>query len=164
MKHPHLLLLLGGLLLATAARSADPVRYVDAATLTVIGKALPTEQPYNRIDTTRFRVPGKDTRLLLPPDGTGRRVPHGQPHDPRPLGDIGQKSERQHGRRRTKRAGPLHPQQRRVGLRGSRQTEDQRQERPPRRRNNQQYGGGRKGVPALSAALRPAEEARNRRR
>ena len=41
MKHPHLLLLLGGLLLATAARSADPVRYVDAATLTVIGKALP---------------------------------------------------------------------------------------------------------------------------
>ena len=55
MKHLPLLLLLGGLLSASAARSADPVRYVDAATLTVIGKALPTEQPYNRIDTTRFR-------------------------------------------------------------------------------------------------------------
>ena len=52
MKHLPLLLLLGGLLSASAARSADPVRYVDAATLTVIGKALPTEQPYNRIDTT----------------------------------------------------------------------------------------------------------------
>ena len=63
MKHLPLLLLLGGLLSASAARSADPVRYVDAATLTVIGKALPTEQPYNRIDTTRFRVPAK-TRSL----------------------------------------------------------------------------------------------------
>ena len=42
MKHLPLLLLLGGLLSASAARSADPVRYVDAATLTVIGKALPT--------------------------------------------------------------------------------------------------------------------------
>ena len=59
MKHLPLLLLLGGLLSASAARSADPVRYVDAATLTVIGKALSTEQPYNRIDTTRFRVPAK---------------------------------------------------------------------------------------------------------
>ena len=34
MKHLPLLLLLGGLLSASAARSADPVRYVDAATLT----------------------------------------------------------------------------------------------------------------------------------
>ena len=69
MKHPHLLLLLGGLLLATAARSADPVRYVDAATLTVIGKALPTEQPYNRIDTTRFRVPAKTPGYCYHPTG-----------------------------------------------------------------------------------------------
>ena len=61
MKHLPLLLLLGGLLSASAARSADPVRYVDAATLTVIGKALPTEQPYNRIDTTRFRVPATES-------------------------------------------------------------------------------------------------------
>ncbi len=164
MKHPHLLLLLGGLLLATAARSADPVRYVDAATLTVIGKALPTEQPYNRIDTTRFRVPAKTPGYCYHPTGlavvfrTDSRTIRAR------WETSGQKSERQHGRRRTKRAGPLHPQQRRVGLRGSRQTEDQRQERLPRRRNNQQYGGGRKGVPALSAALRPAEEARNRRR
>ena len=33
MKHLPLLLLLGGLLSASAARSADPVRYVDAATV-----------------------------------------------------------------------------------------------------------------------------------
>ena len=44
MKHLPLLLLLGGLHSASAARSADPVRYVDAATLPVIGKALSTEQ------------------------------------------------------------------------------------------------------------------------
>lgn len=69
MKHLPLLLLLGGLLLATAARSADPVRYVDAATLTVIGKALPTEQPYNRIDTTRFRVPAKTPGYCYHPTG-----------------------------------------------------------------------------------------------
>ena len=56
MKHLPLLLLLGGLLSASAARSADPVRYVDAATLTVIGKALPTEQPYNRIDLSLIHI------------------------------------------------------------------------------------------------------------
>ena len=69
MKHLPLLLLLGGLLSASAARSADPVRYVDAATLTVIGKALPTEQPYNRIDTTRFRVPAKTPGYCYHPTG-----------------------------------------------------------------------------------------------
>ena len=69
MKHLPLLLLLGGLLSASAARSADPVRYVDAATLTVIGKALSTEQPYNRIDTTRFRVPAKTPGYCYHPTG-----------------------------------------------------------------------------------------------
>ena len=69
MKHLPLLLLLGGLLSASAARSADPVRYVDAATLTVIGQALPTEQPYNRIDTTRFRVPAKTPGYCYHPTG-----------------------------------------------------------------------------------------------
>ena len=56
MKHPHLLLLLGGLLLATAARSADPVRYVDAATLTVIGKSMPTPKLFQRVDTARYEL------------------------------------------------------------------------------------------------------------
>lgn len=59
MKHIHLLILLGSALFAAASYAASPVRYVDAATLTVIGKALPTELPYNRIDTARFRVPAK---------------------------------------------------------------------------------------------------------
>lgn len=69
MKHLPLLLLLCGLLFASAARSAAPIRYVDAATLTVIGKALSTKQPYNRIDTTRFRVPAKTSRYCYHPTG-----------------------------------------------------------------------------------------------
>lgn len=40
------------------ARGEEPaIRYVDAATLTLIGKALPTERLYNRIDTTRYHFP-----------------------------------------------------------------------------------------------------------
>lgn len=143
-------MLLGGLL-RQRGLSPDPVRYVDAATLTVIGKALP-EQPYNRIDTTRFRVP-KDTRLL-PPDVTGRRVPHGQPHDPQPAGRHRAKSSDNMAAVAQKGL-DLYIRSNGEWVFASRQTEDQRQERPPRRRNNQQYGGGRKGVPA-SAALRPA--------
>lgn len=164
MKHLPLLLLLGGLLSASAARSADPVRYVDAATLTVIGKALPTEQPYNRIDTTRFRVPAKTPGYCYHPTGlavvfrTDSRTIRARwetsgknPSDN--MAAVAQKGLDLYIRNNGEWV-----------LRRSRQTEDQRQERPPRRRNNQQYGGGRKGVPALSAALRPAEEARNRRR
>ena len=59
MKYLSLLLLLGSLFFVSAAHAAAPVRYVDAATLTVIGKALPTELPYNRIDTAKFRAPEK---------------------------------------------------------------------------------------------------------
>ncbi|WP_295935398.1 SGNH/GDSL hydrolase family protein [uncultured Alistipes sp.] len=59
MKLLNPLLLFGLLLFAIPAGAASPVRYVDATTLTVIGKALPTELPYNRIDTTRFQMPEK---------------------------------------------------------------------------------------------------------
>lgn len=61
MKRIHLFMLFGGLLFAAMSHAATPVRYVDASTLTVIGKALPTELPYNRIDTARFRMPPKTT-------------------------------------------------------------------------------------------------------
>ena len=54
---------------AAGAQEKQPLRYVDAATLTVIGKALPTEQPYNRIDTTRFRVPAKTPGYCYHPTG-----------------------------------------------------------------------------------------------
>ncbi len=53
-------LLLAALLLSlTRAFAAEPTRYVDAATLTVIGKALPTVRPYDRIDTSVYAVPEK---------------------------------------------------------------------------------------------------------
>ena len=53
-------LLLAMLLLSlTRAFAAEPTRYVDAATLTVIGKALPTVRPYARIDTSVYAVPEK---------------------------------------------------------------------------------------------------------
>lgn len=48
------------LLTAFAATARQPgVKYIDASTLTVIGKALPTELPYNRIDTARYTIPEK---------------------------------------------------------------------------------------------------------
>lgn len=60
MRRFSLILLLGTLFAALPSRAAEPaLRYVDATTLTVIGKALDTEQPYNRIDTTRYRVPAR---------------------------------------------------------------------------------------------------------
>ena len=42
---------------AVAAYAAEPLRYVDATTLTVLGKALPTDKDYNRIDTNKYTVP-----------------------------------------------------------------------------------------------------------
>lgn len=63
MKRLSLLVLLGGVLFGTLADThalaKTPQRYVDASTLTVIGKALPTELAYNRIDTARFPMPAK---------------------------------------------------------------------------------------------------------
>lgn len=54
----HLLLL--GLLMATTLAAAEPgVQYTDAATLTVIGKIMPTERPFNRVDTARHAIPAK---------------------------------------------------------------------------------------------------------
>lgn len=56
MKNWILLLALGcSFVKAQAEKPAE--KYVDATSLTIIGKALPTEQAYNRIDTTRFKVP-----------------------------------------------------------------------------------------------------------
>lgn len=57
---PLTFLLLFTALCTAPARAAEPApatRYVDASTLTVIGKALPTERPFNRIDTARYTVP-----------------------------------------------------------------------------------------------------------
>lgn len=55
MKKLHLLPL--ALFATLSLSAAEPeIRYVDASTLTVIGKAMPTEQPYNRIDTTRYKA------------------------------------------------------------------------------------------------------------
>ena len=42
---------------AAASYAAEPLRYVDATTLTVLGKALPTDKDYNRIDTNKYAVP-----------------------------------------------------------------------------------------------------------
>lgn len=39
---------------ATFAQSQRPIRYVDASTLTVIGKTMPTPRPFQRVDTTRY--------------------------------------------------------------------------------------------------------------
>ena len=48
------LLLLAALLHPTAA-SAQEVRYVEASTLTMVGKLMDTPNPYWRVDTTRFK-------------------------------------------------------------------------------------------------------------
>lgn len=50
-----LILLFAGLLFLRPAAADEPIQYTDASTLTVIGKALPTERAYNRIDTTHYR-------------------------------------------------------------------------------------------------------------
>lgn len=46
-------------LLAASAAFAQvkaPVRYVDASTLTVIGKTMPTPRPFQRVDTARYEL------------------------------------------------------------------------------------------------------------
>lgn len=45
------------LIVTTVLYAAEPLRYVDAATLTILGKALPTDKAYNRIDTNKYKVP-----------------------------------------------------------------------------------------------------------
>ncbi len=45
------------LVATTALYAANPLRYVDASTLTILGKALPTDKAYNRIDTNKYKVP-----------------------------------------------------------------------------------------------------------
>ena len=49
------LFLLSGWLFAALFPAVAQVRYVDAAELTLIGKALPTEQRYHRVDTTVYK-------------------------------------------------------------------------------------------------------------
>lgn len=48
------LIVLAAALMAFCAAAAQ-MRFVDAAELTLIGKALPTPHPYHRIDTTRYK-------------------------------------------------------------------------------------------------------------
>lgn len=45
--------------LAFAAHAAEPLRFVDASSLTIIGQALPSRNPYIRIDTSEYAVPAK---------------------------------------------------------------------------------------------------------
>ena len=52
-----ILLTLLAIACAVATYAAEPLRYVDATTLTVLGKALPTDKDYNRIDTNKYTVP-----------------------------------------------------------------------------------------------------------
>ena len=80
-------LLLAMLLLSlTRAFAAEPTRYVDAATLTIIGKALPTARPYDRIDTSVYAVPEKTEAycgystgiaIVSAPDGTPQDATRG---------------------------------------------------------------------------------------
>ena len=37
--------------------SAQQIRYVDAAELNIIGKAIPTSKPFTRIDTSVYHFP-----------------------------------------------------------------------------------------------------------
>lgn len=55
MKRISLTLLL--LLTAMVVYAAEPLRYVDATTLTTLGKTLPTDKAYNRIDLNKYKVP-----------------------------------------------------------------------------------------------------------
>ncbi len=55
MKRITLTLLL--LLVTVMVYAAEPLRYVDATTLTTLGKTLPTDKDYNRIDLTKYKVP-----------------------------------------------------------------------------------------------------------
>mgnify|MGYP001518309414 CR=1 FL=1 len=41
---------------AAGAQEKKPLRYVDAATLTVIGKSMPTPKPFQRVDTVRYEL------------------------------------------------------------------------------------------------------------
>ena len=41
---------------AAGAQEKKPLRYVDAATLTVIGKSMPTPKPFQRVDTARYEL------------------------------------------------------------------------------------------------------------
>lgn len=41
---------------AAGAQEKQPLRYVDAATLTVIGKSQPTPKLFQRVDTARYEL------------------------------------------------------------------------------------------------------------
>ena len=41
---------------AAGAQEKQPLRYVDAATLTVIGKSMPTPKLFQRVDTARYEL------------------------------------------------------------------------------------------------------------
>ena len=73
---------------AAGAQEKKPLRYVDAATLTVIGKSMPTPKPFQRVDTARYELwqPVKNysafhrTAVVFPPTA-GRSAPGGKPAD-----------------------------------------------------------------------------------
>ncbi len=58
MKAKKLFALLCALVTTATALAAEPaLRYIDATTLNVIGKPMPTELAYNRLDTAVYKVP-----------------------------------------------------------------------------------------------------------
>lgn len=74
---------------AAGAQEKQPLRYVDAATLTVIGKSMPTPKLFQRVDTARYELwqPVKNysafsTGLAVVSAPTaGRSAPGGKPAD-----------------------------------------------------------------------------------
>lgn len=64
MKH-HLLTL--GLLFASLSLSAQEYTRIDGRELTLIGKLMPTPNPYNRVDTCAFKgfTPGENTQVRV---------------------------------------------------------------------------------------------------
>ena len=62
---------------AAGAQEKKPLRYVDAATLTVIGKSMPTPKLFQRVDTARYEP---DWPSFSAPTA-GRSAPGGKPAD-----------------------------------------------------------------------------------
>ena len=68
---------------AAGAQEKQPLRYVDAATLTVIGKSMPTPKLFQRVDTARYELwqPVKNYWPSFSAPTAGRSAPGGKPAD-----------------------------------------------------------------------------------
>ena len=68
---------------AAGAQEKQPLRYVDAATLTVIGKSMPTPKLFQRVDTARYELwqPSPPDWPSFSAPTAGRSAPGGKPAD-----------------------------------------------------------------------------------